>query len=80
MRAHLELYTDELIARGRTPEAARREARLAFGNPRAKLEEVDALNRIPLVETFWRDLRYASRQLRLGTNWVESRCSRWPLD
>ncbi len=58
------------IARGRTPDAARREARLAFGNPRAKLEEVDALNRIPLVETFWHDLRYAFRQLRLGPNWV----------
>jgi len=28
MQAHLELYVEELVARGRTPEEARREARL----------------------------------------------------
>jgi predicted permease len=64
MRAHLDLYTDELIARGRSPEDARREARVRFGNPRVKLEEVDALNRVPLVETMAGDLRMACRGLR----------------
>jgi putative ABC transport system permease protein len=64
MRAHLDLYADELVSRGWSAEDARREARLKFGNPRVKLEEVDAMNRIPLVETLGRDLRTAFRGLR----------------
>ena len=63
MRAHVELYAEELIARGRTPEDARREARLAFGNPRAKLEEVEAMERLPFFDALWRDIKYAVRVL-----------------
>jgi len=64
MRTHIELYVEELVARGRTPEDARREARLAFGNPRAKLEEVEAMERLPFFDALWRDLKYAVRVLR----------------
>jgi predicted permease len=64
MRAHLEEYADQLVARGLTPEAARREARLKFGNPRVKLEEVEAMTRMAIVETLGRDLRTALRGLR----------------
>jgi predicted permease len=64
MRAHLDLYTEELIGRGLTPDAARREARLRFGNPRARLEETNDLNRLPVAEVLWRDVRYAARVLR----------------
>src|SRR5262249_18243443 len=64
MRAHVELYVDELVARGRTPEDARREARLAFGNPRAKLEEVRQMSRLPIIDALWRDAKYAVRVLR----------------
>ncbi|HEY7474662.1 MAG TPA: permease prefix domain 1-containing protein, partial [Vicinamibacterales bacterium] len=64
MRAHLELYVEELIARGRTRDAAEREARLAFGNPRVKLEEIHQMTRMPIVDAFVRDLRYAVRVLR----------------
>jgi hypothetical protein len=64
MRAHLDLYADELVARGWSAENARREARLKFGNPRVKLEEVEALNQIRLIDTLGRDLRAALRGLR----------------
>ena len=64
MQTHVELYVDELIARGRTPEEARREARLAFGNPRAKLEEVHQMSRLPVLDALWRDAKYAVRVLR----------------
>ena len=64
MRAHIDLYTEELISRGRTPADAEREARLAFGNPRAKLEEIHQMTRMPIVDPFVRDLRYAVRVLR----------------
>ena len=64
MEAHLELYAEELVARGRTMDAARREARLKFGNPRAKLEEIHTMSRLPVLDAVWRDLRYAFRVLR----------------
>ena len=64
MQAHLDLFVDELVARGRSHEDARREARLKFGNPRVKLEEVHAMTRIPFVESLWRDVRLAFRVLR----------------
>jgi predicted permease len=41
-----------------------RETRLKFGNPRVKLEEVEALKRIPVLDTLARDLRSALRGLR----------------
>jgi predicted permease len=63
MQAHQDLYADELIARGDAPDAARREARLKFGNPRAKLEAIDDQQRLPLLDTIGRDLRYAVRVL-----------------
>ncbi|HUF46174.1 MAG TPA: ADOP family duplicated permease [Vicinamibacterales bacterium] len=63
MRAHLDLYTDEFVGQGHTPDEARRLARLRFGNPRAKLEDVDDRNRLPVFDTLGRDLRYAVRVL-----------------
>ena len=64
MQSHLALYVEELIARGRTPDDAAREARLAFGNPRVKLEEVHDMNRLPVLDVLGRDVRYALRMLR----------------
>ncbi len=64
MRAHLEEYADQLVARGLSPEAARREARLKFGNPRVKLEEVEAMHRLAAWDSIGRDLRYTIRTLR----------------
>lgn len=61
MRAHLDLSTDELIDQGRSPDAARREARLRFGNPRVKLEEAAEMHRLAIVDSLSRDLRYAWR-------------------
>lgn len=62
--AHIELQVEELVGRGVSPDEARRQARLMFGNPRAKLEEVDTLDRIPVIETLLGDLRTAYRSLR----------------
>jgi predicted permease len=64
MQAHISLHADQLIGRGVPAGAARRIARLRFGNPRAKREEVDEMNRLPMIETLWRDARFAVRLLR----------------
>ena len=63
IRAHVDLYTDELVARGRTPDQARREARLAFGNPRAPIEEIQHMNRLPVIDVLGRDVRHGVRVL-----------------
>ena len=63
MRAHVALYAEDLIARGVPPEEARRQARIKFGNPRVKLEEVDALNGFAWLDALGRDFRDARRSL-----------------
>ncbi len=64
MQAHIDLHADQLQARGVPAGEARRQARLAFGNPRVKREDVDALGRLPLVDTASREIRFAARSLR----------------
>jgi predicted permease len=64
MQTHLDLLAAQLMAEGRSPEEARRQARLRFGNPRVRQEEVDALRRSGVIDAFIRDLRYAVRVLR----------------
>lgn len=62
--SHVALYVDQLVARGRSPEEALREARLRFGNARARREEIADMNRLPLLDTLGRDVSYALRILR----------------
>jgi predicted permease len=64
MRAHIDHHVDDLIARGLTPEAARREAHRRFGNATAIREEIYDMNSVPVVEPIVRDVRYAVRMLR----------------
>ena len=47
-----------------TPDAARRAARLRFGNPRAHRESVDDMNKLPILDALRMDLSYAFRMLR----------------
>lgn len=64
MQAHIEIYIDELVARGVSPDAARQQALREFGNRAVIKEEIYEMNSIPLLETLMRDLRYAIRMLR----------------
>jgi putative ABC transport system permease protein len=64
MEAHLDLRTEDNIARGMTPEEARREALVRFGNRTVMCERVVAEDASLGLESAWRDARYAARQLR----------------
>lgn len=64
LREHVALHVDDLVARGVAPAEARRQARVLFGNPRARREEIDDMQRLPFLEMFGRDVRYAVRVLR----------------
>jgi putative ABC transport system permease protein len=63
-RCHLEIEIDENIARGMSPDEARREACAKFGSPTLIREEVYHMNRIGILDPLARDFRYAARMLR----------------
>src|SRR5579872_4576010 len=63
LQSHIDLRIDENIAHGMSPEDARREAILRFGNPASTRERVAAADATLSLERFWADLRYAVRQL-----------------
>lgn len=64
LQSHLAHHIEDLIGRGVAPDEARRQANLLFGNPRATREEMDAMQRLPVLDILVRDVRYALRMLR----------------
>src|SRR6185503_10531632 len=64
LRSYLEIETDENIARGMSPEQARRAAHIKLGNTVRIREEIYRMNTISPLETFGRDLRLALRGMR----------------
>lgn len=63
IRAHIEMRIEDSIAAGMSPENARRDAMLRFGNPTVTRERVTAMDMSLMIDGIWRDLRYALRQL-----------------
>jgi predicted permease len=64
MAFHMQSRIDDLVARGMTPEAAARAARLEFGNPAAHREEARVALGFQPFDDLRADLRYAARTLR----------------
>src|SRR5438270_4459139 len=66
MEAYLEIETDENIARGMPPDDAREAARRKLGNRARIREDIYRMNTFGLLETFWQDVRYGARLLRIN--------------
>ena len=64
LEAYLAQEIDDNLARGMTPEQARRAAHRKLGNPARIREQIYDFNTIALIETLRLDLRDAWRQLR----------------
>jgi predicted permease len=64
LRSHVEMRTEDNVAAGMSPQQARRDARLRFGNPVVMKERAMAANVALAVDGVWRDVRFALRQLR----------------
>ena len=62
--SHVQLLADEYVARGMSPEAARRAARLEIGGAEQVRAEVREARGGMLLEQLWQDLRYGLRNLR----------------
>jgi predicted permease len=64
LRFHLDEHATDLIARGQTPDEARRQARLALGGPEQVKEECRDARGTRWLEDLLRDFRYALRNLQ----------------
>src|SRR5271170_2896687 len=64
IKAHIDLRIEDNLAAGMSPEEARRDALLRFGNTTATRERVASADLALSLESIWSDLRYAARQLR----------------
>jgi len=64
LQSHIDLRTDANLAAGMSPDQARRDALLRFGNPTSTRERVAAFDTSLALASLWRDIRYAARQLR----------------
>ena len=64
LEAYLTIETDENIARGMSPEAARAAAMRKLGNPTLIREDIYTMNSLGFIETLWQDVRYGARLLR----------------
>ena len=63
MAAHLEMAVEENMARGLTPEEARRQALVRFGGVQRAREEQRAARGLPFLDVLGQDTRYTLRTL-----------------
>src|SRR3954468_23324530 len=64
LAAYVAQETDDNLARGMTPDAARAAAYRKLGNPTLIREDIYTMNSLGFIETCWQDLRYGMRLLR----------------
>jgi putative ABC transport system permease protein len=64
LQSHLDLRIEANLAAGMSPEEARRDALLRFGNPTSTRESVHSADAALGLAALGRDVRYAARQLR----------------
>ena len=64
IETHLDLLTDEFVAQGLAPAAARTAARREFGGIAAMKDAARDETGLPWIESWLQDVRYAVRQLR----------------
>ena len=64
LKAHIEMRIEDNLAAGMSPEVARRDALLRFGNASVMRERASDADTSPLLAGIGRDLHYALRQMR----------------
>jgi len=64
MESHLQMHIEDNLRAGMSAAEARREALMKLGGVEQTKENYRERRGLPLLETFWQDLRYAARMLR----------------
>jgi predicted permease len=72
LKSHVEMRTEDNVASGMSPDAARRDALLRFGNPTVTREQVIAVDAALTLESVGMDLRYAFRRLTKSPGFTAS--------
>jgi putative ABC transport system permease protein len=63
LQSHIDLRIESSLAAGMSPEEARRDALLRFGNPTSTRERVASADAALSAASIWFDVRFAGRQL-----------------
>lgn len=63
LHAHIEMRMEDNLAAGMSPEDARRDALLRFGNPAVMKERAAGADAALGLDSIWADVRFALRQL-----------------
>src|SRR5277367_250030 len=63
MESHVQLHIDENLSRGMSPLEARRNALMKLGGVAQTRENYRDQKRLPALESFFQDLRFAARML-----------------
>jgi predicted permease len=64
VESHLQLHIDDNLRSGMTPQEARRQALISLGGIEQTKEAYRERKGLPILETFFQDLRFAARMLR----------------
>jgi putative ABC transport system permease protein len=64
LESHLAMHIDDNLRAGMSPEEARRQALIKLGGVTLTQELYREQGGLPMLETFWQDLRYSARMLR----------------
>ncbi len=64
LESHLQMSIEDNLAAGMMPEEARRQALIQLGGIEATKESYKDQLGVPLLETFFQDIRFGARQLR----------------
>ena len=64
LETHLQMHIEDNLRLGMLPDEARRQAIIRLGGIESTKEACRDQRGLPVLETFWQDLRYGARQLR----------------
>ncbi|MFI5057277.1 MAG: ADOP family duplicated permease [Candidatus Acidiferrales bacterium] len=64
VESHLHMHIEDNLRAGMSPEKARREALMKLGGIEQTKQNYRDRRSLPLLETLWQDIRFASRMLR----------------
>src|SRR5213594_3551309 len=64
IESHLQLHIEDNIRLGMTPDEARRQAMIQFGGIESTKESYRDQRGLPVLDTFFQDIRFGARQLR----------------
>jgi MacB-like periplasmic core domain len=64
MESHLQMYIEDNLRAGVSPEEARRQALIKLGGVEQAKELYRERRGLPLLETLWQDVHYGARMLR----------------